>query len=53
MSEQLDALWNAYRETPFTTASIQRKLDLPTDALADIRTLLNQMSKTGDTRNGC
>ena len=52
MSDQLDALWNAYGETPFPTLSIQRKLNLSPGALARILDLLKEMNDTGETKNG-
>ena len=51
MSKQLNALWNAYRDTPFTTFSIQRTLDLSTNELTEILNLLKRMSDTGETQN--
>ena len=53
MSEQLNALWNTYRETPFLTTGISRKLpELSTDALAGIEALLKTMSDSGETKDG-
>ena len=48
----LRALWHVYGETPFSTSSVKRKVDLPTDERAAALNLLEQMSATKDTRNG-
>ena len=53
MTDKLNALWNAYRETPFLTTGISRKLpELSTDALAGIEALLKTMSDSGETKDG-
>ena len=53
MTDKLNALWNAYRETPFLTTGISRKLpELSTNALAGIEALLKPMSDTGETKDG-
>ena len=53
MTDKLNALWNAYRETPFLTTGISRKLpELSTNALAGIEALLKTMSDTGETKDG-
>ena len=50
--EILDRLWEAHRETPFATFSLQRKLDLRRDDLAAVLNLLNDMADSGEVRSG-
>ena len=50
--EILTLLWEAHRETPFATFSLQRKLDLRHDDLAAVLNLLNDMADSGETQNG-
>ena len=52
LDDFLRALWRVYGETPFSTSSVKRKVALPTDERAAALNLLEQMSATGDTRNG-
>ena len=48
----LDRLWQEYRETPFASFGLQRKLDLPSEELKDILCILSDMSDSGEIRNG-
>ena len=50
--EILDRLWEAYRETPFASFVLQRKLDLQKDEYLDALNLLNDMADSEDVRNG-
>ena len=50
--EILAVLWEACRETPFATFSLQRKLDLRHDDLAAVLNLINDMADRGDVRSG-
>ena len=50
--EILDRLWEAHRETPFATFSLQRKLDLRHDALRTVLNLINDMADSGEVRSG-
>ena len=50
--EILTVLWDAHRETPFATFSLQRKLDLRHDALRTVLNLINDMADSGDVRSG-
>ena len=50
--EILTVLWEACRETPFATFSLQRKLDLRHDALRTVLNLINDMADSGDVRSG-
>ena len=50
--EILNQLWDAHRETPFTSFSLQRKLDLRHDALRTVLNLLNDMADSGEVRSG-
>ena len=50
--EILALLWDAHRETPFATFSLQRKLDLRHDDLAAVLNLLNDMADSGEVRSG-
>ena len=49
--EILAVLWDACRETPFATFSLQRKLDLRHDDLAAVLNLINDMADRGDVRS--
>ena len=50
--EILALLWEAHRETPFATFSLQRKLDLRHDALRTVLNLINDMADSGEVRSG-
>ena len=50
--EILAVLWDAHRETPFATFSLQRKLGLRHDDLAAVLNLINDMADSGDVRSG-
>ena len=50
--EILNLLWEACRETPFATFSLQRKLDLRHDDLAAVLNLINDMADSGEVRSG-
>ena len=50
--EILNLLWEAYRESPFASFSLQRKLDLRRDDLAAVLNLLNDMADSGEVRSG-
>ena len=50
--EILNRLWEAHRETPFATFSLQRKLDLRHDDLTAVLNLLNDMADSGEVRSG-
>ena len=50
--EILDRLWDAHRETPFATFSLQRKLDLRHDDLRAVLNLINDMAESGEVRSG-
>ena len=50
--EILDRLWEAHRETPFATFSLQRKLDLRHDDLRAAINLINDMAESGEVRSG-
>ena len=50
--EILAVLWEAHRETPFATFSLQRKLDLRHDDLRAVLNLINDMADSGDVRSG-
>ena len=50
--EILNRLWDAHRETPFATFSLQRKLDLRRDDLAAVINLINDMADSGEVRSG-
>ena len=50
--EILDRLWEEYRETPFASLMMQRKLDLRHDALRTVLNLINDMADSGEVRSG-
>ena len=50
--EILDRLWEACRETPFATFSLQRKLDLRRDDLRAVLNLINDMADSSEVRSG-
>ena len=50
--EILDKLWEAHRETPFASFSLQRKLDLRPQEDTATRKLLGDMSDSGEVRSG-
>ena len=50
--EILDRLWDAYRETPFASFSLQRKLDLRHNAVRTVLNLINDMADSGEVRSG-
>ena len=50
--EILNLLWEAYRESPFASFSLQRKLDLRRDDLAAVLNLIGDMADSGETQNG-
>ena len=50
--EILTQLWEAYRESPFASFSLQRKLDLRRDDLAAVIRLINDMADSGEVRSG-
>ena len=50
--EILAVLWDAHRETPFATFSLQRKLDLRHDDLRAVLNLINDMADSGEVRSG-
>ncbi len=50
--EILDRLWEAHRETPFASFSLQRKLDLRPQEDTATRRLLSDLADSGETQNG-
>ena len=50
--EILDRLWEAYRETPFASLMMQRKLDLRHDELTAVLNLINDMADSGEVQSG-
>ena len=50
--EILDRLWEAYRETPFASLMMQRKLDLRHNELPAVLNLIGDMADRGETQNG-
>ena len=50
--EIIALLWDAHRETPFATFSLQRKLDLRHDDLRAAINLINDMAESGEVRSG-
>ena len=50
--EILDRLWEAYRETPFASFVLQRKLNLRHDELSTVLNLLGDMADSGEVQNG-
>ena len=50
--EILDKLWDAYRETPFASFSLQRRLNLRHNAIPRVLNLVADMSDSGEVRNG-
>ena len=50
--EILDRLWEAHRETPFASFSLQRKLDLRHNAVRTVLNLINDMADSGEVRSG-
>ena len=50
--EILNRLWDAYRETPFASFTLERKLNLRKDEYLDALNLLNDMADSQDVRNG-
>ena len=45
-------LWEAYRETPFASLMMQRKLDLRHNDLAAVLNLIGDMADSGEVRSG-
>ena len=50
--EILAVLWEAHRETPFATFSLQRKLGLRRDDLRAVLNLINDTADSGEVRSG-
>ena len=50
--EILDRLWDAYRETPFASFTLERKLNLTKSENRDVLNLLGDMSESGEVRSG-
>ena len=50
--EILQRLWDVFRETPFATSTLQRKLDLRHDELTATLRLLQEMSENGQPQSG-
>ena len=50
--EILDRLWEAYRETPFASFSLTRKLDLRPQEHTAVLNLIGDMADSGETQNG-
>ena len=50
--EILDRLWEAHRETPFASFSLQRKLDIRHNAVRTVLNLINDMADSGEVRSG-
>ena len=50
--EILDRLWEAHRETPFASFSLQRKLDLRPQEDTATRKLLGDMADSGEVKHG-
>lgn len=50
--EILDQLWEAHRDRPFASFSLQRTLDLRRDDLKDTLCLISDMADSGEVRNG-
>ena len=50
--EILDRLWEAHRDRPFASLSLQRTLDLRRDEMKDALCLISDMSDSGEVRNG-
>ena len=48
----LDALWDAHRDTPFSSFSLQKRLDLRDDELSHVLNLLSAMADSGEAQNG-
>ena len=50
--EILDRLWEEYRETPFASFTLERKLNLTKSEYRDVLNLLGDMSDSGEVRSG-
>ena len=50
--EILDRLWEANRETPFASFTLERKLNLTKSEYRDVLNLLGDMADSGETQNG-
>ena len=50
--EILDRLWEEYRETPFASFTLERKLNLTKSEYREVLNLLGDMSDSGEVRSG-
>ena len=50
--EILDRLWEEYRETPFASLMMQRKLDLRHKEIAATRNLIGDMADSREVKHG-